>query len=441
MHQKPFLLSSISLKVGLALFWLIASGCSTSKEPQQQRQPFANGIVNPIHQDLIPKACHFKPKGKVTYRKNEALNHLTKAYLFHAQGIFEKAIPHYEKALDAINYHKSKSAIESLDNLHMDEQALDFSGQMYEQLLARFYLALTQLHCGQAQASLTSLRQHEHTSHLLQDNLQQVAFLSHVQLHPNPVARYLIACHLEMLLEFDEAISMYQSAWHLTKAPFIAQDLKKIGKRSKKAWLIVIVHKDLIPLKKSHYVVAATASTLALEAFFKGKKIDPIWDTITGLSVPCYQESPQLCANPKLYINDELIAFYQGYDLAKAARAELSQTLPVLAAKALARQVKKYNLVHEHFTNQQASTRADLLLLFANIKSQADTRFWSLVPASIDFIRVDLEPGTYRVKLHNSASQEIKLDPGINLIEIFAPKASWLQTKLIKACLPFGTSD
>jgi hypothetical protein len=69
---------------------------------------------------------------------------------------------------------------------------------------------------------------------------------------------------------------------------------------------------------------------------------------------------------------------------------------------------------------------ADLLLLWANVNTKADTRSWGLLPSEIWLARRDLPTGLHTLQLPGSPPLELELKKGLNIVEVFAPNELWV---------------
>lgn len=428
---------------------LLLSGCYRApKQFEQLPITWAEGDTEKaerVTSHLLAKTGVIKT---LNQDKSSAQYFLTAALSANANGNFSKAIAYYNRSLDAIDYYLQESMLENSATLVLDDRSAAYAGSHCEQLLARLMFALSLQHAGKKLDAAALLRQHERAADLMQEQLRASAFLKTVKITPNPVVKYLLACYCEDSFDLSNAKILFQQSKELSKASFIEHDLKNLGKRKEKAWLVVVYHEGLMHEKINTYSTGALASAAALEVFMKNKALDPAWYTLTGLAVPGYRQRP-LGKGPRvtLKINDQFLQAEPFFSVAETASSELSAKLPVLAARSLARQLLRQSALaiykKSYADKSQASFIGDFLLLAANSVTRADTRSWFLLPYSISCSRVDLEPGSYTLDLSSSlelkkikkdsdqvfrsaSNFNITLRKGLNLIEVFAPATSWL---------------
>jgi hypothetical protein len=85
------------------------------------------------------------------------------------------------------------------------------------------------------------------------------------------------------------------------------------------------------------------------------------------------------------------------YDVADSAIKTLAEDLPILAAKRIAAQVVRDSIAFNQKSKKREDQVATLLTwIVLSAADRADLRQWSLVPNSIQMVRVFLPEGTYR---------------------------------------------
>lgn len=415
----------------LFLFTLIASlsSCSSHRTLDRASHEYACSHLEKAEEIIEDNLTKSKAEQHWQNNKNSALYLLYGAYFKHFQGDYNLAIKRYQKALEAIDFYSQESGLEKSQMLALDDNQAAFSGDFYERLLARFYFALCLQQAGESDNSQALLRQYEETSQLIQEEMRSASFLSHVQISHNLLARYLLACGLEARSDLSNARILLESCKQGSiHEAFFNKELNSLGKRSKKAWLVVVVHLGQVPQKTQGFAAGATASLLALEAYLDSRQIDPAWSSMTGIAIPEYKDQFNThFPLPPFKLDSKNITSLKMVDVSEIARQELNQKLPVITARALARQLMRRAIVYHQYTkSESAGVTADLLLLWANINTKADTRSWSLLPSEIWLARRDLEPGTHTFQVADNEPLELTLKTGLNLVEVFAPSETWV---------------
>lgn len=419
---------------------LVTASCMRSSESmekipdqyaQGQLQAAKNASIHLINEKNIQADFRRNPSS-VWYLLFGALSS-------HASADFEQAIPFYDKSLQAIDFYSQDSTIENIQTLLLDDRHSAYSGDIFEQLLARLYFSMALEHSGRHDDSAALLRQHENTLDVKREHFKKIPFLSHLQVQSDAVAKYLLACHLEHQGDSSNAKILFSQVEQLTKASFITNDLEKVGNRGEQAWLVVVVHRGRLAPKINTYSVGAIASMSALEKFMQNRRIDPAWSTLTGLAIPGYKIRVH-DEGPSIQIEIDKMDYYPSpfFNITETACSELNQRLPVIAARALARQIIRQGVARKYLSKDESATgvSSDFFLLLANINTRADVRSWAILPSSLECFRIDLEPGFHHMHITPrelgvdsskpaSLDYDLKLHPGLNLIEIYAPQACW----------------
>lgn len=407
----------------------LMAACSSHKGLDKAADEYSHGQIDDAKSIVEKKIEKSKALQNWQKDKNSVLYLMHGAFLRHSQGQYEEANKCYQKNLEAIDFYKQESNLENLQMLLIDDTQSAYSGDFFEQLLSRLYFALSLQQLGQSDNSAALLRQHEEASALLKEETANARFIKHIQIPSNSLVKYLLACHLEAKSDYSNARILLESCRaEIGRQGFIDQELSKVGKRSKKAWLLVLVHRGQVPFKAQGYAIGAGASLMALETYLQTRDIDPAWSSLTGIAIPEYKDRFNTRLAPiSISLDDNPLFSQRMLDVSQMAQDELNQKLPVLTARALARQLMRRAIVyHQQKQSETAGVTADLLLLWANLNTEADTRSWSVLPSELWLSRKDVTPGTFRLKLGSCEPIELTLRPGLNLVEIFAPYDAWV---------------
>jgi len=322
-----------------------------------------------------------------------------------AQGNTQDAIKDYRLALEAIDYYNQESTLEHLQQVLLEDGFGAYSGEDFEQILARVYFALALLHEDDTGNAFALLRQAEETQQKKREMYAKTEFTDHYKLIDNAIAKYLLALLLDRKGDRSNAEILYGQAASLVGSPSFQKDLSAADQDGKNATVLVICHNGNSPYKISATSNASVASTAALEFILASRRVDPAWSSLTGIPIPQLVQKSSSFPYPTFAaidgIQKSLIPFY---DITKTAYQQLQQKLPVIAARAVARfLIRRGTVAYAKKQDQGMGALADLAMFVANASTQADTRSWSTLPSSIDVARFDLKPGTHLFSAHVQA--------------------------------------
>ena len=146
--------------------------------------------------------------------------------------------------------------------------------------------------------------------------------------------------------------------------------------------------------------------------------IRPAFSTLRGIPVPALHK-PHLPKRTPLFINNDPYPPTLSYDVAEAAKTSLEKEMPLIASKAAARLLIRRGIVAG--TKENYQPLVDAAVLISNIVTQADTRSFASLPASIDLYALNLAPGEHLLSLGN---QEVIITLPLKkfvVVEIFQP--------------------
>ncbi len=312
---------------------------------------------------------------------------------------------------------QSKVMIDKLDAVSLREQAaaVSINDSMRSYLPPIFERAM--LHCVMA---LNYLELNDNNSARVEALQLDELLKQHKEKNPLPFAHYIIGLIFEANNELDDALIAYRKAYDdyrtsKTKIPLLLQqDLLRLTEHlglddeerkyqtefQLKQWptqaalqqqgqVVAIIFNGLIPRKHSQEINA--------QSFNNGQ--------LHRISVPFYEtRSPQV-RSATLIIADQRSQTELLDQLDKHANANLSEQMPAIIARTIAR-VGVKNKVVDNARNQ--SPLLGLALNLATfISEQADTRAWNTLPQDILIARSVVAPGRYdlELKLDNQRSK------------------------------------
>lgn len=388
------------------------------KEAQQHLQSYAEKII---------------PKDQFQKSGNAVWILLDRATIHFAAGELEEAIRNYELALQAIDYYRKDTVNEEIASFLLDDTALAYQGEDYEQILCRLYFALSLFQKGDANNAGALLRQAEDAQQILREKYRKNKATQDYQLVDNSLCKYLFALIMEKRGDYSNARILYKQAYQIEKIPQIAAAYKRLEKPENidknTASVIFVVHRGSAPYKISAVSPASTASFVALEVALGVGKVGTSWAALGGMPVPVYKDWSWNPPSPvTIQLDQRKKTSIPIFDVGKIARSQLKQKLPVIVARGVARYLMRRAAVgiSQHQSNNFGNFM-DLAMLVANVSTQADTRSWSTLPAYIDFVRFEVPEGehTYSILGEKNQRHTIQVEAGkICCINIFCTRSN-----------------
>ena len=313
----------------------------------------------------------------------------------------------------------AKQLVEELSALSLREQTLaltindatrSYEGAPYEQVLLNVYSALNYLNLGQADAARVEVLQIDLRLAELMDNEAGPLFEN------DPLARYLGGMIYEMDGEYSDAMIAYRNAYqayrkHGEHYPIAVPrqlqiDLLRSSERVGLAdenrryqelfgidnWqtaealhqqgeLIFLFHNGLAPVKVENSVM--------LPVIGQGQ--------IVRVSLPEYLRRQPGFSSARLLIDGRVMETEQVENIEELAIAELSNNMPAIIVRTVARAALKYQ------TSKAVGNQNNLAGLLVNVAGllteRADTRSWLTLPADIQMARIPLDPGEYNLEV------------------------------------------
>jgi uncharacterized protein len=395
------------MKIGLFanfLPLLFLCGCSSWDQREEYVSIYQSGQLEYAENLVDYEIQTHLPGEKFTESKDAVLLLLDRATIRFAWGDMEGAIHDYNLAIEAMDYYSQQSSTELLGQVILQDDVEAYSGEDFEQVLARVYFALALLQNGDENNALALLRQAEELQQQKCENYRKSRLTQDFELVENPAAKYLMAALLEHRGDHSNAEILYSQTENLLGKKLSDLKLRKENKEPDAATVIIIAHNGNAPYKISSVADASMASGLALEMMLGSCQIPPAYSSLAGIPVPVLMQmifsnrvpiGSRLCREEK-----DLIPFY---NITAVSAMQLQQKMPILVARGVARFILRRGTVAcFQEQNPGLGALADVGVLVANACTQADTRSWRTLPSSLDLIRYDIPPGehTLHLKVH-----------------------------------------
>lgn len=331
------------------------------------------------------------------------------------------AIADYNSAIEAIDYYTQHSTADITAQILFQDDAAPYAGEDFEQLLARIYFALALMHEEDYNNAGAILRQAEEWQQMKNEVYTHTKLCQELKIPDNPFAKYLFALLLEKNGDLSNASILYSQASRLNSNfnPPPKND-------SENATVLIVCHNGNAPKKYSATSDTSIVSLAALEILLAGSNIPPAYSSLVGIPIPALWLPSQAYPIPMtVSLDEKTTPLHEAFDIANAAQQELTQKLPLIAARGAARILMRRATVG--YCQQQdplLGAFADMGMLVANAVSQADTRSWGTLPCRIDIGRFDVPAGPKTLKLimpqNNIFEAKLNLKPcSLCVINVF----------------------
>ncbi len=352
---------------------LLLFSCSTATY-QHAAVHFEHGNLDEAERDLAEVDRAY------TKNRESALLLLSRAMVYFQNGKMEESVKDFQAALDAIDYYKQTSVAEVMGQTLIQDGVGAYVPPLFEEGLARFYLALAFLHLGDednAAATLYYLENHE---------------------GQNPLTTYLLGTLLMRRGDDSNARVLFN----------------RLGMDLPQGNILVIHHRGLVPHKISKIAPTSIVCAAVLETILGIEDVRPALSTLMGVPVPelvGIREVSHLGLPQKPVLS---------YDVALAAKAALEKEMPWIATRAAARLLLRRGVVAS--AKEDVQPLMDIAMLISNAATQADTRSWRMLPAQIDLYHLNKEkPGIIEIFQTRKNDEKIYSNCSINHIGQLRP--------------------
>ena len=305
---------------------------------------------------------------------------------------------------------EQKSLAEEAQAWLTDDEARQYAGEVYEQLLLGVFLTLTSLMQDGLDAESytlqTLLKQRQIVERSGADDQEALPDLFGIP----PIAPYLRGVVREATLrDYDDAQRMYHlTSQLLPEHPLVLQDLERVryGNHSQPGhgvvYVIALVGRGPYKVERS----APVTQAILLQA-------DQIVSLLGNYSVPptlAPIKVPELTCPPKLFdligveVNGQPTATTLPLtDLDVIARQTFEARLPQLMARTVARRIVKKGAVYTAKSQLQVNPLVSVAFDAAGVAweatESADTRCWGVLPREIQLARIELPAGRHQLAL------------------------------------------
>lgn len=363
---------------------LSLSGCATYQgKVGEARQALARGEYEKALTDLKLLAD--------TENGDQLVYLLDYATALQISGQYKESNQYFLKAdrlSEAVDY---QSVSKIAGSLALNEEMVQYKGDTFEKIFINAYLAMNFLELGNLDDALVEARR-------INEKYLKNRADEKKNFELNSFSKYLSAVIWEASRSYDDAYIAYAEAYKIDPTiATIKEDLirsAKLARRMdsynswKKKFPEVVESPDWYDRKEGELVI------LYQQGWGPRKGSAPNEYRLPGLyPVPSTTQSINLL----IAESDRSISSRRIYDVEAAAISTLKDDYGILVAKRVAGIATKAVLADQVRQNNKAL--GDLAWIAMNIADRADLRQWSLLPQSIQIIRVPLKPGKYNIEL------------------------------------------
>jgi hypothetical protein len=323
---------------------------------------------------------------------DEALHHLNKGSLLRMKGKFAESNKHFDVAKSMAERLNAISVTEQAASVAVNDTLKAYEGLPSEQLMIYAYLALNYLQMNETDSAAVEARQFDVKQGLIAKKYSNAKYLS------GAFVRYLNGMVYEGVGEFDsariemeKAVEGYKaqnSGFPVPQALLADVSRLKAGKPAS-GEVVFILQNGLGPSLVENNIRVANPNPQNGSA-------------LLSLAVPKFSRRSVPVARVELRSNSNSASTEVVEDINSIAEKSLSDRLPAIIARGVARMVVKN--VAAKKTKENSSKLgtfgflADIAVDVGTAASErADTRTWSLLPGQINMARLALPAGTHTV--------------------------------------------
>ncbi len=395
----------------MGLLGLLA-GCATHADRLREvRENFYAGNLT-LAEAAIEKYLE-RPRGEADVLK------LDRAMLELAAGEPRKAEQTLREVRDSLDYLEQKDLAETALTMVTDDKAAAYSGEDYEKILLRAFLALSNLMHDGGDAEAYALQVAEKQERIIQNGRDDAG--------NNPKLAYkrvALGAYLRGMLceahhaNYDDVARNWATvvSW---EPGFIygKQDLERASHGHHSApgngvlYVFTLVGRG--PYKEEVAEVPTQAALLIADRIITATSKHSLPPTIAPVKVPKVVLSYNRVRNVLVYTDGLAAGRTETItDVGQLAVEQYEAIYPQVIARAVARRVIKKGVVYGakevmHVDHPAAELLMDLGGVVWEATESADTRCWGLLPDRIQVLRLELPAGEHRIGLRPANGTEV----------------------------------
>jgi len=384
-------------KFVVCIFLAVLSGCASYSQGFQK--------VELLLSQQKPELALQELEKNPSVGTDKLLYLLDKAMLQRMAGLYEASNESFEQAKALMDELEATSVSEQLGALTINDSAMSYEGEDYEQVAVHIYAALNYIELGLwDEARVEALQIDERIKHLKEKRDGKAV--------EDPFASYLMGFIFEHGGEYSDAMIAYRDAhqtyqkYKLPTPLFLQRDLLRLSKYlgltqeyqtyvtkfgiqekyevtqlQKQGEIILLIHHSLAPIKRAHEILVYSSTGVPLR-----------------ISMPVYQSRPSYIYQARLVVGDRAVQTVMVDSFDKLARLSLETHRAAMTARLIARALIKKQAAHQ--AEDKGGALAGFLVDVAGMVTEtADTRSWLTLPKNILFARLPLPTGIYPARL------------------------------------------
>ncbi len=412
----------------LGLLVLFLSGCASYSNSFQQ--------IESLLVQQKPQEALVELEKKPASGRDRLLYLLDKAMLQRMSGLFAESNTTFEEAKKLIASLRATSLVEQAGAVTINDSAMSYEGEDFEQVLIHVYEALNYIALGQLdEARVEALQVDERLKQLSEgeDNIKEDAF-----------SRYLAGLVYEAEHELDEAMIAYRKAYEAYQ--YESEALPKLLKKDllrltyqlglmdefvkyKKEFdmddsfiedaigrgeVVVLLHAGLAPIKRSTSVFVNADDGVPVR-----------------ISLPVYQSRKLAFSSARLTVGTTSVDLEVADDIDAIARASLESHKAAMTARLIARAIAKAAISKQ--AEKQGGEIAGFLADVAALATEtADTRSWLTLPKRIYLSRLPMDDGEYQASLSLLGQQgEVIQNVNLGLITVRSGEKTFVEKTVV----------
>lgn len=418
-------------KIIIVVTGLVLSACSSIVTKTEFYYPVLTNLSNGNYGDAATQIKQAELEGEYA-DKDRVLLYLDKGIIFHYQGEYEKSNEEFDKAEWAMEELFTKSISKGAASLLLNDNALDYSGEVYEDLYINVFKSLNYIHLNNFDAAYVEIKKVNDKLNLLDTKYEKYVSslekseskkaeikVEDLEYYNNVLANYLSALIFRTEGEYDnrrisldklyQAWNTYKDVYNYKKPGF----LRDSSTAPPATILNIIAFTGQAPFKKAvgarittfdDFVTVSDPTNYRVNAIpFPGIKYG--WNF--KFEFPELVEEGTEVYDIEVYIDS---TYYGRLELlenmANVARKTFETQKSITFFKTITRAVLKgigASSLGREITNNKDDLLSNIIVALTNAAvdatENADLRSWRTMPSYCFATQIPLEKGSYRIEL------------------------------------------
>ncbi len=398
-HSSPW------IWLGALLFALGSlTGCSTyAQRVQLARQDFYAGRLATAA-DELQQQMEKRPGDADAISMDLAMIQLLSGQPAEA----EKTL---RRVRDNLDHFDQKDVVESSVSMLTDDQWLAYSGENYEKVLTRVFLAIASLMNDGQDAEAYSLQINAKQDELLQHATQRQVENAQTAYTPLAIGPYLHGMLREATYgNYDDASRAYhqvvswQPQFQAGKVDFTRAE-SGVHCQAGHGVLYVFTMVNRGPVKEQVAEIPTSAALLIADRILSCVGEYDVPPTLAPIKIPRVRVPPREVDHIAVVSDGATVGKTETIcDVAELALRQEEVELPHIMARAVARRlIKKAAIYATKDVVEADAPLADIALSAVGVAWEAteaaDTRCWGLLPREVQVVRIELPAGTHEIQL------------------------------------------